>query len=543
MQQLWAQQLVESLVQQGVTWAVFGSGYRLTPLLVALRQNPHISLHHHMDERGAAFRALGWARATGKPALVVTTSGTAVANLLPAIAEAYLDRVPLIVMTADRPGELLHCGANQAMDQLHIFGHYVKHFVNLSLTESGTTDRYLSSAIAQACRYATMSQPGPVHINCAWREPLEPTAENVARPALQTCQTIEPNYRKMSLPADLVDLFQKNTPGYLLVGSGLSDRDGQAILQLSEALGWPVLPDVLSGLRFHPEHPHLLFFYEELLRNQQLPQVNTVIAFGRRFVSKSIHDWLSQSSVETYVEVVDDGQSFSVGHGATHHFSGPVHLFCQTLAKDIKAKANPQFVAELKKNNQAIGHQWVERYDRSENVCDVSYVRALLAEHSKDRGLFVSNSLPIRLVDRFAPQVKHRIGVAANRGASGIDGILSTALGYAQGLNRPTTLLTGDMAFLYDVNALQAIAQSEVPLCIVVLNNNGGGIFEKLPIKQALSEEDFNFLYQTPHDADLRELAAAFMIDYVAIDQLETFARLYRDVQNEDQTIVMDVSL
>ncbi len=542
MQNKWAGQIVQTLVDQGVTYMVFGSGYRLSPVLVAALRHPKVVLNHQVDERGAAYRALGWARATKTAAAVLTTSGTAVANVLPAVTEASLDRVPLLVISADRPLEMLDCGANQTMDQSRLFGLYLRHFHNLSLNEGVTDDAYLAASVSQACRLAQGPLPGPVQINCGWREPLEPDINSDADHLLASCHTISPNYCKANLPKELIELFQKGIQGLILAGSGLSERDAAAILQLAEALGWPVCPDVLSGLRLHSENANLLFYYEDMLQQGLLPPVKHILCFGRSFVSKKLHQWMVDLKPYVCVSVLDEAHRHDVHHRSTHHVRVAPALFCQTLVKDIKIKANASFVKELKKINQNCGHALAETYDISDHL-EVAVHRRVIEDLDAESVLFVSNSLAIRYVDRYAPQVKRVIPVAANRGVSGIDGVVSTALGFAEGHHKAMTLLIGDLALLYDLNALQAVASSDIPIRIVVINNNGGGIFSKLPMKQALTEEEFDELYQTPHYSDFQENSAAFHLDYVCVDSLEALGEIYREAQQEEQTLVIEVKV
>ncbi|OED37699.1 2-succinyl-5-enolpyruvyl-6-hydroxy-3-cyclohexene-1-carboxylic-acid synthase [PVC group bacterium (ex Bugula neritina AB1)] len=543
MQDNWAKQIIQTLVDHSVRFMVFGSGYRLTPLLLKAMEHKEVELRHHLDERGAAYRALGWAKATGQTAAVLTTSGTALANTLPAVIEASMDAIPLLVISADRPLEEMHCGANQTIDQTHLFGSHVRHFLNLSLNEGYTHGDYLNASVAQAFRLTQEPVAGPVHINCAWREPLEPdlkpsdkTDENFSVKEVVSVS------KKISLPKDISDLFFGDQMGFIFVGSGISLQDQKAILKLAETLEWPICPDLLSGLRLRPEHSHILFSYQKLLFEDNNFSPKKLLFFGQRFVSKEVHKWVKAQNVETCVYVSPAPYRYDVHNRVTHHVLAKPHLFCQALASSLKKNKDDSSLKKWKKKNRDLEIAVKKEYDKLSNM-GISVVRSLLDFSKKERVLFVGNSLAVRYMDRHAPVVKKHISISSNRGASGIDGIVSTALGFAEGHEKPLTLLIGDLSFLYDLNALQHLKDFEKSFCFVVLNNNGGGIFEQLPIRDKVDQETYEKLYQTPHALTFREFAVSFDIDYAQVQTLESFQEIYEQAQIYEQRILIEVDM
>lgn len=488
--------LVDQWVERGVRHAVVAPGSRSTPLALAIADRDELDVHVVHDERSAAFVALGTAVDSGAPALVVCTSGTAAANFLPAVAEANLSRVPMIVLTSDRPAELRGVGAPQTIDQIELFGSHAVWFHDPDVADATTADTWRPLADEAFDRSAA----GPVQLNLPFREPLvgrhlpmpEPLDESAPDTAV-AWRPDEPEYD--AVPAD----FDQQR-GVILVGgrSGVPRADVIALHRLTE---WPMIADPQSGLR---DHPGTIVTADALLRHERfaddhLPTV--IVRVGRPSASKLLAQWSARAGA-TLIQVGGPGR-VDPDHNVTAVCSMRSLLECEPTG--------------------ATGTTWLRRWHRADALADEAIERELaegdlceatvartVAEHLPDRAqLTVSSSMPIRDLEWFGGRSAK---AHANRGANGIDGVLSTALGRALAHRddaRPGVVLIGDVAFLHDSNALIGLDRRDVDLRIVVVDNDGGGIFSFLPQSAALDPKRFEQLFGTPHGADLVALAAA----------------------------------
>ncbi len=536
---LWAGLLVQAWEAAGLRAAVLAPGSRSTPLTVAFMHS-RIATYIVPDERAAGFFALGLARATGRAVAVVTTSGTAAANLHPAVLEAHHSRVPLLALTADRPAELYDSGANQTTDQQRLFGPAVRWFHQVALPEAAPGPRLLRYLQALAHRSLARAQgltgpPGPVHLNLPFRKPLEPTPvpEDRAADAWQTAQawarpgpyvqTLAPPPAGLAPEAatELARVLHPARRGVVVAGPAAAGEpaEAEAIAQWARAQGWPLLADPLSGLRFGPwvrDTPLVAGGVSRALaqgwRPPQPPQVvvlagNPPVGFGPlRFLA----------ALPPGVEVVAfaaDGEwndpefypGWRVPVAAAAALAalptGPVHAepFPQSpwLQAWLQAEAQnwpPAPPRPLDEEGQVAWH--------------------LTAAAPEDALLFASNSLPIRHLDEWGRTRARPLRVAANRGLSGIDGVLATATGMALAHPGPTVLLIGDLALYHDLNSLLLAPRFGVPLAVVVLNNNGGRIFERLPI--ARFDPPFTEAFRVPLNLDFAAPARGFGWRYAA---------------------------
>lgn len=516
--------LADELARCGVRHAVAAPGSRNAPLLLTLAAVPGIRTVSVLDERSAGFAALGIAKATGTPVAVTCTSGTAAANLLPAVVEAREARVPLIVLTADRPPELREVGAGQAIDQLKLFGGAVKWFVEVGSHEPSraTAVHYRQLACRAFLTAAGDPRPGPVHLNFPLREPLAPPPDedgagarwageervwrgrDDGRPWLDRSDPpLVPDRTPMeSLARDVV----ANPRGALVVGPAGEDV-AEAAARLAAAAGWPLLAEPTSGVRCGPhDRSSVVAHYDALLAGDEFAaehRASLVLRMGDTPTSKPLRRWLAGTR-----QVVID--PYATWHEPTRAAetvvaSGPAAT-CDALTSAL-ADAGCD------------GRDWLDGWLRA----DAAVARALAEapESFEPRAyaalegcvpdgalVFVSSSMPIRHVETYFPQSVTSIRFLANRGANGIDGVVSSAVGAAVGGEAPCYLLIGDLALLHDLGGLVAARDLGVDLRIVCVNNGGGGIFDFLPVSQTAEPDDYERLVATPRAVDLADVAA-----------------------------------
>jgi 2-succinyl-5-enolpyruvyl-6-hydroxy-3-cyclohexene-1-carboxylate synthase len=500
---LWARVLVGELAGGGVRHLCASPGSRSSPLIIAAHEHPHMRVTLHLDERSASFFALGIARATGTPVALLCTSGTAAANFFPAIIEASQSGIPLVVLTADRPPELRGSGAPQTIDQVHLYGRYVRAFNDLPVPEAGLAQLRTAGAIAaHAASRACQPAPGPVHLNIPLREPLAPVpqdADAVQALAAEYEASLHGEPRQLAidpqpgrLPSDrtvnrLADLLNRSLRPLLIAGPTTgADREGAgAVLSLAAATGIPLLADVASGIRFRAGGSAMVCGHADLfLRSDAFaagPGPDLVLLFGGVPVSKAIQ------------ETIVRHRAFVVSIQPDAARRDP-----EAVSSWIVQAGGPEVCDRLLPRLEGSGEiatrrEWKEKFVAAESTAsrflstnplplEAASIRETVATLPQNTALFLSNSMPIRWAEAYCAVSMAGTAVYASRGASGIDGITSTALGVAFGLRRPLLLVTGDVAFLHDLGGLFAARHLEQPVVILLLNNDGGGVFSFLPI-------------------------------------------------------------
>lgn len=489
----------------------------------------------HLDERSCGFFGLGMAKALREPVALVCTSGTAAANFTPAVIEAFHAGVPLLVLTADRAPELRGIGATQTIDQNRLYGAQVKWFAEMLLPEaSPAAIRHVRMIAARALGTARADFPGPVHLNFPFREPLIPARVESAPPRLESLgygvqRSGEVGYVKSSRStgiaggADLERLAKEMAGARrgLVVCGPQDDPDFPAAVgRLTRALGWPVLADVLSGARCGRDAPaEGIDGYDALLRNPravELLRPDFVLRFGATPVSKPLSQYLERHAAAHQV-VVGEGHAWPDSLlVASEVVSAKATAFCQGLAEAMAAQ-DPRGDAEwaalwgrlAAKTGKALA-EGISGQEPSEPA-----VFALVADLVPEgTTVFAGNSMPVRDLDTFTPRGSKAVRFMANRGASGIDGVVSSALGAAAASDGRLVLCIGDISFYHDMNGLLAALRHGLSATIVLLNNDGGGIFSFLP--QAEDPEHFEELFGTPHGLDFRPAAKMYGLSYVA---------------------------
>lgn len=533
---LWASVLVETLVRLGARQAVTCPGSRSTPLTIALARHPRLETHPVLDERSAAFLALGLARRRHVPTVLVCTSGTAAANFLPAIIEAQESRVPLLVLTADRPPEMRDCRSGQTIDQLKLYGGHVNFFHELAVPAPTVPAlRYVRQLAIQAWDRALAPVAGPVHVNCPFRDPLPPVPDGRTdglaarlRPA-DFFRAVRPLSAPESVPAPAAVravLGGGARRGLIIAGPAQPAdpaRYGRAVARLARASGWPVLADVLSPVReaagpgFVP-----IAAYDMIVRSAAQGAAlrpERVLVLGEWPTSKRLRAWLEEAEVEA-VFVGDEAGDADALHVRSRRLRGSVEALA---AARWPAPAAPAAWRRAWQQAEAAAQRGLDRQLRTAPARFEGRVARLLARHlPRGTAVFVANSMPVRDLEYFWPAGRGRRPVLFNRGANGIDGTLSTALGVAHGQG-PVVLVTGDLAFLHDSNGLLFAPRFRGRLTVLVINNAGGGIFEHLPV--ARFDPPFEEYFATPQAVSLAGLCAAHGVAHV---QVRDWARLPR---------------
>jgi 2-succinyl-5-enolpyruvyl-6-hydroxy-3-cyclohexene-1-carboxylate synthase len=550
---LWATLVVEELVRCGVDFFCVAPGSRSTPLVAALAANERAEKLVHFDERGTAFAAVGYARATGRPAAWITTSGTAVANGLPAVVEAATDGMPMILLTADRPPELRQTGANQTIDQPDIFGDYARWRFDLPAPDESVDPAMVLTTIDQAVYRARRSPSGPVHLNLMFREPFLPDEdphEPVSGPA-RWRESGEPYTRYADTrPAvdpgavgRLWDALRSVERGLVVAGRLPSRKQGEAVLRLADALGWPLLPDVGSQVRLGATSNNLAPLYDALLASEHFREAHApqaVLHFGGRALSKRLEQFLTWCRPDPYVVVRENPFRLDPGHGVTHSVEADVPALCAALARAAEERPPAPDESWTAAWREASGRVdgYLERSFAGTRDLNEPLVARLVSRHVPEgHVLCVASSMPIRDLDTFAAPDGAPVPVAANRGASGIDGTVATAAGYARGSGRPITLLIGDLALLHDLNSLAML--HDLPVVVVVLNNDGGAIFSFLPV--ARHEAFFEPYFGTPQGIGFEHAATMFGLRYETPDTAPGFVEAYRAACDREGPTLIEV--
>ena len=555
---LWGRTIVDELVKAGVEAAVLSPGSRSTPLTVAFADHPAVETFSHLDERSAAFFALGRAKRTGRVTPLVCTSGTAAANYHPAVMEAGRGRVPMLVLTADRPPELADSGANQTVPQDDLYGDAVRQARTLPEPEVANRKlRALRTTVARAAATTTATHPGPIHLNVPFRKPLEPTVETDDIPEGWATENplaadgrdgpfVRTTQGRPTLTAadrrQLVNAVEAADRGLIICGP--ADRPTpapDALLGLVRATGFPVLADPLSGARFgnHVEDVPILGGYDGWMSalRDDLPTPDVVFRFGASLTSKATRKALADAALNGEVRqfVVDP-----VGGWREAEFAASDAVVAEptALASQLAGRVERSGGAYADQLAAIETDYWElvadeERFFEGQVLADTAALAPNMAT------LFVSNSMPVRDLDRFARPRTANITALANRGVSGIDGITSTALGAGSATDDPLVLITGDLAYYHDTNGLLAVDRFGLDATIVLVNNDGGGIFHLLPIE---AHDTFDGYFRTPHGLDFGLTGDLHELEFGRTTTREEFREAYAASVERGGTQVIEVA-
>ncbi|MBN4003010.1 2-succinyl-5-enolpyruvyl-6-hydroxy-3-cyclohexene-1-carboxylic-acid synthase [Nostoc sp. LPT] len=524
--QLWAYILTETLKRLGLTCAIICPGSRSTPLAVAFAQQaPKIEAISILDERSAAFFALGQAKATGRPVVLVCTSGTAGANFYSAVIEASYSRVPLLILTTDRPPELRDCHSGQTVDQLRLYGNYPNWQTELALpcADLGML-AYLRQTVIHSWERAQTPTKGPVHLNIPFRDPLAPVPDGTDLSYLQSQFQPEDFFAAITNSCPMLDAqcpipkeWKECDRGIIIAGVAQPQQPQEycrAIAHLSQTLKWPVLAEGLSPVRNYTELNHyLISTYDLILRNQQLAKQlasEMVIQVGEMPTSKELRNWIDATQPRRWVIDPSD-QNLDPLHGRTTHLRISVE---DIKAEEINLSFSSDYLQQWCDAEAKVRLAVDETMGKIDEIIESKAAWLISQILPPGTPLFIGNSMPVRDVEYFWKP--NNLGVRShfNRGANGIDGTLSTALGIAH-RQQSSVMLTGDLALLHDTNGFLIRNKFVGHLTIVLINNNGGGIFEMLPI--AKFDPPFEEFFGTPQDINFAQLCATYNVEHELI--------------------------
>ena len=479
-------------------------------------------MYRQVDERSAAFFALGVAKATAKPVVLLCTSGTAAANYFPAIVEASYARVPLIIITADRPHELREVGAPQAINQPNLYGEHVKWSVDFPLADGAVpTLPFIERHVARAVAMATSAPFGPVHLNVPFREPLLIDFRAKLPKATFKQSSIAELTPSAGTRQELRDILCATKRGFVVIGELSLGTDLAILWDFVRQLKWPIIVESLSNMRtLVPVDcmQYVITTYDAIMKSDDftaLVKPETVLRLGAQPISKFIMQFITKSQPNAYI-VVDENPMFRDATGVSTHF---IQATIGEWLREVDVRDNrleAEYLAEWQDADD-LALEYIEHY--TDGAIDEGAMVSLLLDFIPEGSdIFVSSSMPIRDVDTFLIKTTRDIRVFANRGANGIDGVVSTAMGFSQVNKRETYLLIGDLAFLHDVNGLIASRYQECNITIIVMNNDGGGIFSYLP--QATVEEHYENLFATPTALEFRDIAHMYNMEYVRVEEI-----------------------
>ena len=559
---VFANAFVDELAKSGVRHCCICPGSRSSPLSISFGRVEAIKKWVHLDERSAAFYALGISKLLGEPVALVCSSGTATANFLAGAVEATHSNVPLLILTADRPPELQDWGALQTIDQSSIYGRHVKWSVNIPAPEISKSMISYIRAMANRAVSTSMGSPrGPVHFNFPFRDPLEPAeiAEDIELYASSSDNEIfsgrnsgrafmtstRPDY---SLGKEklryIASKFESMERGLIICGPQMTAKLGHDIANLASKLKYPILADVLSNIRCGDhDRSFIIDHYDGFIRNSDLqrelsPEV--VIRFGSLPVSKPLVEFLNRQAKAMHVLVTEDDRWRDPLHISSEIVHGDPVDFCKCLVDSLR---------DLRRSDT-----WLNAWTRISKNAEISMADTLegfdvmfegkifleLSRLLPDNSLvFAGNSMPVRDMDSFFPSSEKDIRFLANRGASGIDGVVSTALGAAAVTDRTSVLILGDISFYHDMNGLLAAKSKQIPATIIVINNNGGGIFSFLP--QSNYKEYFESYFGTPHDLEFKSAAELYGMNYYKVENWKEFRLAVESSLRSKRTEIIEI--
>ena len=545
----WGSLIIEELTRCGVDYFCIAPGSRSSPLTMAVARNPKAKTLVHFDERGLAFHALGCASVSKKPVALICTSGTATANFFPAIIEASKKKLPLIVLTADRPPELRQTGAVQTIDQAGIFGKYVKHFVDLPCPDLNIKPEFVLTTVDQAWHHAIRNPCGVVHINGMFREPLAPIktkddlasyTKNLSRWLKSNkpyTQYIDSEVSGLKDAREIIRRLNGVKNGVIVVGK-IAHGDQNKVLSLAEKLGWPIFADLTSGLRLGCQHVQVIHYFDQILLSQQ-PAFDGVLHLGGRITSKRYYEFIEKIKPSQYITVLNHPLRNDPTHQVSLRVESSVGNFCKTIKPLLKRRSMTATLKKLSRLNTSIDRA-IENFVKSETrINEIAAARLVSQLTLKNSGLFVANSMPIRDMDFYGDFKGNVVVVTGNRGASGIDGTIASAAGFARGLSQPVTLMIGDLAALHDLNSLAMLRDLSAPLVVVVLNNGGGGGFFFLPIAE--QRDVFEKYFGTPHSYTFANAAAMFELNYAQPMDTKHFTKVYNQALKSKTSTIIEV--
>lgn len=538
---------VAELFRSGVKDVVISPGSRSTPLALTICEHEHMQEWIAVDERSAAYFALGIAKKTKAPVALLCTSGTAAVNYFPAIAEAKQSRIPLIVLTTDRPHELRDIGAPQAIDQIKLFHDYVKWFHEMALPEaSDSMLKYAQNKAARAINEAMIGNKGPVHLNFPFREPLVPdfSIEGFWGEEKEEPRSVVLDGEKQLSQAQLHklnEIFKDKKRPVIVCGPELAVEEARAIAALGKAWQIPVLADPLSNVRTGSHHKEAVIeMYDTIFRKRELRQhlqSDCIIRFGAMPVSKMFLFYVQEhEQVEQFIIEENSGYRDPLNSDA-QFINANIERFCEQVSAFTLQNLEDAWLTNWRRFNGAVQKEAATL--STEQLTEGLAVKTTLDMLPEEAELFVGNSMAIRDVDSFLQASQKNITVYGNRGTSGIDGVTSSAIGVAAKSEAATTLIIGDLSFYHDMTGLHLAMQNNISLTVILINNNGGGIFSFLP--QSKEEKHFDKLYGTPLNIDFKHIVQMYKGAYYLAKSHEELTHALTETRQKQGLCVIEI--
>lgn len=544
---LWSWIIIDEMISKGVTQFFVSPGMRNAPLLWAVNTHPKANFKTAIDERASAYMALGYAKKAERPACLICTSGTALANYFPAVCEASKSQTPMVILSADRPLEMVTFNANQTMEQNNFYHSFSKGFLNPGTPTEEISPLALRKAINQLITKSVFPMGGPVHINLPFREPLDGTPGNISKDYI--LKSINENSRlsEWNLPlrakanddilaATLIKIKDAKN-GLIVIGELAPSVANDKIRNFIKKLNWPVYLDINSNLKFEYsledqvtptfDHPEVFDYFKK-----KSPDV--IIQIGARLVSKHFYNFLKLPNDGFRITIREGSDLEDPSYSRNIRVQTSPDIFCDQILDSLKDETlikNPALLpwSEVAKKK-------IKIIDNSE-LCYPSLSKNLMEIIPEHTTLYLANSTAIRSFDSYCSlKNKKRLHIQSHRGVSGIEGFMAAAAGHTYASDERVTLVIGDISFLHDLNSLILLKETPIPIIVLVVNNGGGGIFSLLPVCE---DEDLLPLLTTPHNQNLSPLVESFGIPCFKVNNIEQFKESYLcSLKNENSTVI-----
>jgi len=544
---LWSSIIIDELIKSDVTHYYISPGMRNAPLVQSLLQRrDEVSLFLGVDERAQSYRALGNAKATGKTSALICTSGTALANYTPAIIEAKKSATPLIVLSADRPIELATSDANQTINQVHFYGHHILADNCLGAPTTEICPQVIRNTVDHLIFRSLYPIKGPVHLNIPLREPIDMTEVHIDEDYVERAKSgFKKSFQTKYFPPtqglsplakeSIAKIIKDNPKGLLVVGSLPCSLDKEIIKAFIQKLNWPVFLDISSSLKYNysiRDNIIPTFDHSEVYEQMSRVKPSAIIHLGGRTTSKHYYRFLEEFADIELISVNWSEEKEDPSQNTDYRMICEVDQFCLEMCEHIQPSENP------------IRINWSEFTQKKCQLIEESPLsypvisKKIIDQIEDKQSLYIANSTVVRSFDNYLSMESTKdIDIFTNRGVSGIEGLMASALGAAESMSKYMTLVIGDVSFLHDLNSLQLIKDSESPLCIVLVNNSGGGIFTLLPIAK---EEALLPYLTTPHDLTFESAAEQFSIDYIKATSTSAFEEAFQNAQKKKNTILIE---
>tara|TARA_Y100001968_G_C19428884_1_gene755896 strand:- start:368 stop:2035 length:1668 start_codon:yes stop_codon:yes gene_type:complete len=526
----WAEYISNAISDMGIQYICVCPGSRNTPLTFTFTNNSNFICTSHVDERSGSFFALGISKNNNIPSVIISTSGTAVANLFPSIIEASLSKTPLIIITADRPSYLINTGENQTINQKNIFGDYVRKFEDLGLPDEKNTLNKKIKSLIEVAMGKLDSPPGPIHINVPFENSL---IDDGSINKISSDSVIEKK--------DPVKYSNKNikTPrldnSIIVCGEMNEDINFQKIINLSEHLKAPILADPTSNIRYYKYHQNIISSYNLFLEGIDF-EPKTIIRFGRKPTSKILCQIINNHDRVLYV---DNYEKFN--DNSTHPIKSDVNYFTDYIINNSPIVEKNINLDKMKIMQNKI-NPFIKNISFDNYNCEGAIINNILDSINTPANIFIGNSMAIREMDDFSINLDKKIKIYCNRGASGIDGLVSTGLGIAYSDKQKINIsIIGDLSFYHDMNGLLNSNKMNINMKFIILNNNGGGIFSQLDIAK-LNYDKFKEFWTTPLDLDIKQIADLYKLKYTKIKNTDDLKKI-SSITNKTEIFDYQISI